>query len=311
MKDEQLREEPFPIIWDDTMRRQAAQCKRKLYFFLRRFDYAAKPPYFTFGNAWQAILDHWYMQDAEIINSPGSEVYNLMALKSLKRGEAVWDAESPEPNADNRRENLKILWDNYLKTYPKEGWRMLEREIGFEWPIMGTDYFYAGALDGRIEWKEYGILAFEDKTEGSYLSRSVLDKYLFRTQQTGQVWYIYQQMGEMPFGCLVNCVTKKIPGPTSKWTTNRCERIPVRKSKAKLDSFIEDLLWEIEDFKRCWNKWHFPMTSDEINCVGGVAKAPCLFKPVCLSGGDPAKVDVAYYEGIIERTDRWEPWKRK
>lgn len=311
MNDEQLRETPFPTTWDDTMRRTAAQCRRRLYFFLRRLDYARKPAYFTFGSAWQSILDYWYTLPQEIIGDVRAPLYEDAKLAALHQGHKFWDLQSPEAAGDNRRENLGILWENYLDTYPTEPWVLLEKEIGFLWPVKGTDYFYAGALDGIIEWKEYGRLALEHKTEGSYLSRSVLDKYLFRTQQTGQIWYMYQHEGQMPFGCLVNVVTKKIPSAKSNWTTNRVERIPVRKSRAKLDTFIEDLLWDIEDFKRCWSAWHFPMTTNEIECVGGVAKAPCLFNAICRSGGDYRKASADYYEAIIERPEPWEPWKRR
>ena len=39
MLDEELHQSKFPLIWDNTMRATGHQCKRKLYWFLRGYDY--------------------------------------------------------------------------------------------------------------------------------------------------------------------------------------------------------------------------------------------------------------------------------
>jgi hypothetical protein len=62
MQDHELRRMEPPLTWDHTMRSTRKQCIRKLYFFLRRFDYDSQntPSYFVYGRAFGAGLRKWY-----------------------------------------------------------------------------------------------------------------------------------------------------------------------------------------------------------------------------------------------------------
>lgn len=313
MTNDELIARGFPLTWDNTMRVCASRCKRKMYFFLRRFDYRTKPLYFTFGSAWGVMLMKWYEGPREVINKPGTVDYNVRKEACVQLGREYFNNNAWGTDQVHNPNTLETLFRNYLREHPTSQWWLIEggTEVGFEWPIAGTPYSYAGALDGLIEWPRYGILSLENKTMGDYLGDNVLSRYSFSTQITGQAWYLYQLRGEMPYGVLVNVVTKKIPGPRSNWKTPRTAWLPIRKSKYHLERFIDDLLWDIEDFARCWESWHFPMTADEIECCGGTGKAPCVFKPACLAKGDYRELDMSTFSGIIEKDDRWEPWKRQ
>jgi hypothetical protein len=306
MLDEELRESPFPTTWDNTMRATAGTCKRKFYWFLRGYDYAGRPPYFTWGSAFQEILVEWYLS---------KEPPDVAIEQALNKGLAFYDKEigEAEPNVDNSRNNLTHIWINYVSEHPAEPWEMIPggAEAGWVWPIEGTDYFMGGSLDGRIDWPPYGALVLETKTTSEYLSDAFCARWSFSGQVTGYIWYLTQVLGDEVYGCLMNLVTKKKPGPKSKWTTPRTARPLVRKSPEQLREFREEFLWDVEEVRECWANWFWPKTSDPTNCTGGAGKAPCLFKNVCLVDKmDYRKLDAEQHRGIKLRKGPWEPWLR-
>ena len=314
MLDEELRQSPFPITWDNTMRAGGHQCKRKLYWFLRGYDYKGKPSYFTWGSAFQEILVYWYSNPHP--PDPEDKQFWEMAYLALDKGKELYDREigDIEPNRDNSRDNLERIFTNYIQTYPSEAWEVIPggAEVGWIWPIMGTDYEMGGSLDGRIHWDSYGALVLENKTTSEYLSDGFISRWHFSGQVTGYIWYLKQLLGDSEvYGCLMNLITKKVPGPKSSWTTQRVVRDVVKKSKAQLSEFVESFLWDVEAVKRCWTSWIWPMTADPTNCTGGAGKAPCLFRNVCLQHQPFTKVDPLQFQGIQLRSGKWAPWERE
>ena len=317
MLDEQLRESQFPRIWDNTMKTTLWTCPRKFYWFQRGYDYATRPAYFTWGSAWQEILVYWYENMPEGWLDPKSPAYWVIANSALEKGQEFYQNNigATEPNTENSLGNLEDIWVNYLREHPSEPWKMIPggSEVGWVWPIKGTDYFMAGSLDGYIEWDPYGVLVLENKSTGEYLSDGFVSRWDFSPQITGYVWYLAELRGhENVFGALMNLVTKKRPGPKSSWKTPRTTRSLVKKSKDELAEFREQTLWTIELAETYWKNWFWPKTQDPTYCTGGTGKAPCLYKHVCNIDGIPyTKFDPLTISGITLRDEAWEPWTRR
>ncbi len=317
MTNDELQAQDFPITWDNTMRSTGCQCARKLYWFLRGYDYKSKPAYFTWGSAFQEMLVHWYSTPHP--DDEKDKLFWEVAFEAMDKGYDYYDGEqniSDQENVskENSRENLERIWVNYLREHPSEPWSMVPggAEAGWIWPIKGTDYFAGGSLDGYVKWEPYGMLVLETKTTAEYLSDAFISRWSFAAQVTQYVWYLTELLGTEVFGCLMNLVTKKYPGPRSKWSTPRTARSLEKRTPAQLGEFREDLLWDIEKLRSCWTNWRFPKTADPTSCSGGMGKAPCLFKNICLVDGIYfTKVDPLNYKGITLRKGPWEPWARE
>jgi len=314
MLDAELKETQFPLTWDNSMRTTGRQCYRKLYWFLRGYDFIGKPIYFTWGSAWHEILRYWYSEEHSW--EVDDEDYWTHAKLALAKGQEFYDNEIADQDisGDNSRENLESIWTNYLQEHPNERWSQIEGggEAGWEYPIINSDYSMGGSLDGIIKWPSYGFLVREDKTTGSYLTDGYVGQWSFSGQVSGYDWYLKQILGpDDVFGVLVNMITKKKPGPRSSWSTPRTARVLEKRSKLESQNFIDDFLYDIEDFKQAWLAWRWPRTPDVTNCSGGVGKAPCLFRPACLVDGDYRQLDPSQFQGIGVRSESWEPWRRK
>ena len=312
MLDHELRNQEPPITWDNTLRTTFKSCPRKMYWFLRRYDYSpdTKPPYFVWGAAWQEILASWYNIAEQ--TDPGTLAnQERMALAMLK-GWEYWDSNGCVESTSNTRDNLEVKFKQYTKEYPREPWTFTKdsMEIGWEWPIRGTPWYLGGALDGKIGWKNYGILILENKTTGGYLSDAHLAQWDYSSQVKTYDWYGDQSLGSDYYGVLMNLITKLSPGPRSNWKTPTHARITVKKEPWQREEFEEDFVKDIELFLRSWNDWYWPMTTDHISCVGGPGKGKCLFRYLCLSDAPYQEEDPIRYPGIVHRKDAWEPWKR-
>jgi hypothetical protein len=314
MNHEELYAEGFPQTWDNTMRVQAAQCPRKWYFFMRRYDYVSTPSYFVWGQAWGEMQTYWYQCPYEEISDPLNPMYLVHREKAIRAGEAHWDSLSPVEKGLNKRATLRIIFENYLEENPSEPWRYVPMgaEAGWQYPLPGTDYFLGGAFDGYVEWPGHGYLVKEDKTAGEYLSDNYKMQWEFSPQITGYIWYLSQIHGtELVKGCLMNLVTKHMPGPRSKWTTPRTARTIVTKSAKQLEEFARDAAFQITRFEdEFWNQEYFPKTLAQNQCTGGAGFAPCLFKVICRSDADFRTANPAQFPDILELEETWKPWER-
>ena len=306
LTDKEFRENEPPLTYDNTMRTIFRSCPRKLYWFLRGLDYVSIPPYFTFGKAWQVVLDNWYNPQVETGMSP-DQIYTH-GEAALEKGREVWEKDGAIGNGINTWENFKALFSYYMATYPFEPFKVIGMEQGWEWPLEGTPYFLGGSLDGYIEWEPYGLLLLENKTAGVYLGDQYIRQYSFSSQITQYIWYLTQLHGEEVFGCLVNMACKRIP--KKKVPENLFARDLQKRSPFQLEEFEQDILLVIKDVEREWDRWIWPKTEDIINCVGGIGKASCLFQNLCLAEAKPWELDPFAYEGIGIREGPWEPWKR-
>jgi len=315
MNNTELQESGFPPIWDNTMRQLAVACPRKLYYFLRGFDYdpSTKPAYFVWGSAWEEIMATWYSASQDILQDPVKRATH--AYLSLQMGYQVWDEMNPIEKTLNKRSSFEPIWNAYLDQYPYETWHMIERgaEAGWTFPLVGTPYSLGGAFDGVIEVHEplHGLMALENKTTGAFITKNYIDSWHFAPQVTGYIWYGRKILGDQFIGALMNLVTKNLPGPRSQWTTPRFARVVVTKTDHQLAEFEEQAAWHINLIKReHWDRWYWPKTLNKDDCCGGIGKAPCLFRPLCFSDVNPADVNHTDCPGVSLREGPWQPWLR-
>lgn len=305
--DKSMREEGPPLTFDNTMRGTFRSCPRKFYWFWRGLDYATTPPYFTFGRAWQAILDKWYTPQVTQSMSP-TEIYAKME-DALEAGRQVWAEDGAIGSGVNTIENLEELFKHYVGTYPVEPFVVVGAEKGWEWPIAGTPYFLGGSLDDYVQWQPYGYLIMENKTSGVYLNDQYIRGWSFAQQVSQYIWYLTQLKGDEVFGCLMNMACKRIPKkktPDALFARNLETRDPF-----ELEEFIESTLLDIKDIEREWERWKWQKTVNQIECVGGIGKSPCLFQGLCQAKAKPWELDPLAYAGIKWREEKWEPWLRE
>uniref|UniRef100_A0A6M3LLR5 PD-(D/E)XK nuclease superfamily protein n=1 Tax=viral metagenome TaxID=1070528 RepID=A0A6M3LLR5_9ZZZZ len=295
--DQKLREKGPPITYDNTIMAQANECKRKLYWFLRGYDYQDTPAYFAFGRVWEVVLDTW---------SGGKVTYE----EAIEAGRKEWESSGVQAGKNyDTFENLEALFKLYTETYPSEPFKIIGAEKGWEWPIPGTNWFLGGSLDTFIEWPGYGIMVKENKTLGIYLTDNYISQWTYSDQVAGYIWYLTQLKGAEVYGCLMDLAYKKILKGTG--TTPQFYRSLETRSEQQLNEFIERSCEVIEDIHHAWDRWTWPKTKNPINCVGGIGKSSCLFRGVCLSEAHFTKIDPLMYQGIVAREGEWEPWTRK
>jgi hypothetical protein len=295
----------FPVTWDNSMRSLGKSCARKLYFFLKGYETKSSKSYFVWGSAWHKIMDMWYKYAG--LNE------ETKFITSLKQGLDYYDDNigEQEPSRTDTRDNLITAFRYYVERYEADPFKLIEgaSEQGFQWPLQGTDYFYAGSMDGYIEWNPYGFLVLEHKTTSEYLSDGFIGQWEFSPQVTGYHWYL-SKLHEDTYGVLVNMITKQIPSAKSNWTTPRVHRVLIRKTEDQLIEFEYDVVQDIYLFKRFYETEYWPKTTNPRNCVGGPGKSACPFKRICSTPVDFKNVDLSIYDHLRIREEAWRPWLR-
>jgi hypothetical protein len=296
LNDQELQDQGPPKTYDNTMMAQAQACMRKLYWFLRGFDYEFTPSYFAFGRCWEVILDVW---------SGGQRSYE----EAIAAGEEEWNKSGVREGKEyDTLQNLRDLFKKYTETYPSEPFEIVGTEKGWEWPIDGTEWFLGGSLDTLIHWSEYGLMIKENKTSGIYLTDNYISQWTFSDQISGYIWYLNKLKGEEVYGCLMDMAYKRILKGTGK--TPQFSRSLETRSEQQLNEFVERSCESIKNICQMWNRWTWPKTKNPLNCVGGIGLSPCLFRGVCLSEAHFSKIDPLAYTGIAARDGEWTPWLR-
>jgi len=317
-EEKRLREKGPPLIFDNTMRTLFHSCQRKFYWWkIRGVDYLIKPSYFSWGSAWHIIKGYWYMSEG-IKAEPFSKEWKSDATKALLLGLNYWDNSGAVDIKLDTRENLIRLWKEYIKVYPNEPFEIVKggAELGWLWPLdraggRASKYFLGGSLDGYIKWDGFGLMALEEKTTGIWLSDFWISQWSFSSQITGYIWFTKKMLGtEEVYGCLVNMATKQDTGKAKTGTTPQFARQLETRTDESLKEFEQDWRRDIEDIERSWDRWHWPKTTDTINCTGGIGKSPCPYKGMCLSGLDKGTLDPLSFPNLTYRREKWEPWKR-
>lgn len=314
--DSEFRSSEPPKIWDNTMLTMLDECPRKLYFFLRGFEYAgdATPVYFTWGRAFHAGLLRWYTLPQ---TEWGSNEHTLHQMAAIQEAVDLWMAEAPEEKGTNTLANLKNKLTLYFDEYPNEEWSFVPKggEAGWVWPL-NSHWELGGAMDGYVHWPGRGMFVLEHKTTGEYLYPGYIEQYHFSRQITQYFWYLTKLLGatseEKPYGALVNMITKNIRTARSKWKYPEFDRVLIKKAPWELEEFEEDVTNELTSFERYWNDWYWPRKGMKGlgACSGGTGKAPCLYRGICRTPLPFSEVEAKDFVGLRPRERAWEPWNR-
>jgi hypothetical protein len=309
MRDSELRERR-PNTFDNTMLALGSKCPRALYWFLRRLDQKNSPAYFAWGRAFGVGLNTWH-------SLQGKEEIQMRLAKTIAAAQEEWDKEPPQEYKNDTWNNLENTLVAYATKYGEtEPWTMMygKGEMGFKFPIPGTDAFYAGSIDAPIEWPGYGFLIREDKTTGAYINTAGSDNYMLQwddsTQVTGYCWAFDQLFGTPPWGAYMNVVSKT----PRKEIDLRFARYLVTPSKWDLERFMKDTVYLIEAINKNFDTWHWPLLGrrDPINCAGGMGRSMCIYRRLCHTEMEPWELEDKYNfsEEFIWRDD-WKPWERE
>ena len=303
-----------PKEFDNTMLTTAGGCMREFILFYAGLEQKEEPSYFAFGRVWQETLEVWYTTSGDVVERLGA------ALSYIDK---AWSDAGVVESGVNTAENLRFLITFYAVEYENEAWEVLalkgKMELGFSFPLEGTEWNLTGALDGYIKWKPYGMLLLENKTAGIYLSDQYMSQWGFSSQVTQYYWGLTQLLGEPPFGALLNCAGKRI-SDKAKGEFKKSGIIPdgvfmrnlEKRSEFKVREFEQHTRVGIENIMREWDRGLWPKTKDALRCVGGIGKSPCPFRRLCLADADPWELE----EGSLLMGDLkwrrgvWEPWKR-
>lgn len=302
MKDRDLRIE-IPTTFDNTMLATWATCPRRLYWFLRGLDYKERPAYFTWGTAFGAAVNAWHAS----VGQPKRD----RVLSSMVEIDRYW-IDSPLAIDLNSKDNLLNCFLGYTEVYgEEEPWTILYegKELGFTLPIPGTEFFYAGAIDGGISWPGFGNLVLENKTTGQYITEGYSAQYEHSTQITGYFWAFAEIVGE-PFGVYVNSTSKR----KRKEKDLQYHRQLTKRGKYETEYFLRDTKALIEDILREYDQWKWPKYGQRnpMNCAGGAGRSPCLYRRLCTMEFEPWDLDEEGYDFSSEfgTREKWEPWNR-
>jgi hypothetical protein len=303
-----------PTSFDNTMLVQFATCQRKFYLFQLGLEARETPAYFTFGRIWQQAKEVWYLTKGGVAERLGA---------ALVFAERAWqDSGSPEAGKNNI-ENLKFMLTMYAIEYETEPWEIIlhegRMELGFEFPLEGTDWMLSGAIDGYIDWKPYGKLVLEAKTSGVSLTDSYMAQWGFSSQISQYYWGLTQLLGEPPFGVLMDCAWKGV-SDKAKLAFKKSFEVPEgvfarnleKRSGFKLKEFEETTRLLIEDIYQAFDRQAWSKTKSVIECTGGIGKSPCQFRRLCLADEYPWNMSEEQLIGsdLKFRDGPWEPWRR-
>lgn len=305
-EDKAMREAGPPTTYDWTLLSQFVGCARKFYWFYRGLDYVSIPAYFTFGKAWQATLDAWYTNQTVDGMSP-TEIFTK-GEEALESGRRVWLEDNPVQNPPNDWATHQELFKYYIGNFPVEPFKVIGAEKGWIWPLAGTPYSLGGSLDDYILWEPFGFCVMENKTTGTYLTDQYIEGWSFSNQVTGYIWFLTQFKGEEIFGCLMNMATKRIP--KKKTPEHLFGRNLEKRDEFDFEKYEEKVRIIIADIEREWDRWVWPTSANQIECVGGIGKSPCLFKALCKTKLDIQDIQPLGYRGLKWREEEWKPWER-
>lgn len=305
MKDEELRESPPPIKFDNTMLSTYVACPRKLYWFMRRVVRLPEPGYFSWGRAFGAGINEWHrLQDSGLL-------FSERLLYAQNAAGKEWQKEAPDPlslRPNDSWENLLQILEQYAAHYgEEEQWTVVAPEVGFSFPIRGTEFVYCGSLDCYIEWPGYGRLLREDKSTGMYITKSYVKQWSVSSQVTGYIWAASQVYGEIPFGALMNMVSKK----PRKDPSDKFVRTFETRSEFQINQWLDTAVLKMAEINLEWERWIWPKLGQfsNVECYGGTGKAACQYAPLCWQEQEFTKVEIR--EPYAELDSPWAPWERE
>lgn len=308
MLDSKFREQGPPEKFDNTMIANYVDCPMKFYWFMRRLAPVTTPAYFTFGRAFGQGINKWH----ETQEGSGDNELRLLAAKKVAHD--IWVAEHPTEKGNDNYANLMLVLEEYTDKYSQpEAWTTVATEIGFVQPIPGTTVSYAGSLDSYIEWPGYGKLLREDKTTGGWLDASYLRQWDHASQVTGYYWALWREIGEEPFGCLMNLASKR----PRKDPDEKFSRVLQKRSDWKINQFMGETVRIIDQIRNEWDVWEWARLGERnpINCGGGMGRTPCDYRAICRQDAQPWDIEKNIkpnFAGMgFKELPPWQPWERE
>ena len=279
------------MILDNSMRSAFKECPRRFYWrFERLVGPKETPGYFTFGRIWGLELQRHYSEgEGEAVCFEGLNV--------------------------EEEDLLKEMLLSYKELYQGEPFEILSGETGFQYPIKGIlrsgeEISYGGSFDGILQWPLFGLILREDKTTGMWLSDAIIQGYRHSSQVTGYVWYASKLWPSQVPRVLVNIATKR-RGGGGKGTPSFMRTLETR-SRFELEEFEYDVLWTALMIERSRESNHWPVSTNHIECVGGIGRKPCFYRPLCLQGIWPLEQDpLGDFPQLYGALPSWVPWERE
>lgn len=285
------------VYFDYTMMSGFCKCRR--YFYLRFVeDLVPKRESIAplFGQYFHKVLSVWYQT-----HDP------LLAIKEFDDWKDVeWD-----PN--RTRDRALDIWMRYVKTYPKEPWKIVSNEIPVEMKI-GEDEFYEyhliGRIDLAIQWHNSPYIYGMDHKTTSQLGDSYFNQFKPSLQMAGYTWFLRQIYGPDVQGMQINAISTAKTAGTGK--VQAFARSIVTFTDEDLDLYTRSALAKMRDMQRCiseWDTWApiegknsdlrdnvFYPNEDSCTDYGS-----CQFRQLCLEHLDPKTIENDFAKS------KWDP----
>jgi hypothetical protein len=261
-------------------------------------------------------MEAWYLAEGED---------KVRYEKAMAAAIEIFQADASVSDKTNSLENFRWLLMWYILEFPSEHWKVISNrghmELGFSLPLRGTPWYLAGAIDGYISWEPYGLLTLENKTTGMSLggqNGSYMRQWRLSSQVTQYYWGLSRILGQVPFGVLMNCVSKRITDKSIAefkssyhYPKDLFIRDLQKRSARELDEFELSKVYEIMTIQNHWADWIWPKTTDGRFCTGGTGFSACQYFILCNSDLSLSEIEnPASFEGLKWRDSLWQPWKR-
>ena len=263
---------------------------RRLHLFENEWNLTTneESPALTYGSAIHEALYHWYNGDGEDVSlkafikrcrTPGADIdLELDAEKGSKQRYSiqwgVWLLQKYFKENPIAEDPFETLTDQDGKPY---------LEVGFA--VGAGEGIFVGRIDRIARYKETGELyVIDHKTTRSTINDRYWRQYNPNNQFTGYMWGVYELLGEMPVGCVVN-VVRVYQFATLKEGENFDEKVFARTWIKPTFEQVQDRAKEIRetiiDMKAARTRGiHAFYRNAPVACG---MWAGCTFQPVCSS----------------------------
>jgi len=291
----------FPHTIDSTILSSFRACRRKAFLqYVQHWKSQLPSVHLVAGGAFasgiEAARKAFYVEGRSAADSEAAGGVALLRHYG--------DFECPADSAKSAERMLGAL-EFYFDRYPLGGDGATpislpngDRGIEFSFaeplpirhPVSGDPILYTGRSD-MIAERAGGVYVYDEKTTSS-LGQSWTKQWDMRSQFTGYMWAARQQ-GIKTVGAIVRGVSIL----KTKYDTLE---VPTYRTDHEIDIWYNQLLLDIEDMIRCWERGYW-----DYNLDGGCTEyGGCQFVPVCKSS-TPEDVLVVRFEQRV-----WDPLAR-
>jgi len=285
------------IFLDNSRLSEFKKCPRAFFFsYLRHFKPAKVQLPLDFGTSWHAAMDEFYhLYYEKEVRGPD------LAAKAMEAFNAKW-AELGHPlviplnmkeeygfrNPGTAREMLFGYLDHWAAFLSQHELVAIEQPFAIPIDPDNGRLFYVGRIDKILRRKSNGlVIGVEHKTSSMYSKEygfqyKVTEKFSIDSQVEGYSIFLRHKYPKQFEGVYVDLALLH---------ANRFDvftHVPVIRSGALTDQFIEDSLFYIDSLLRCNEDGFFPK-----NAPGG-CETPygfCDYHPICKFAADPMNIE--------------------